>query len=152
MEPSVYVALSVAEAIPDSEAETRFDVLGDTGSNFLELFGADCAALGFDPRAIPPQIYVGVVDLTTVNGIVSVPCIKVGVQFVGPGDVDIGDVIIAQAVCANDWYAIRDRCSGQVMRSSLFAASAPHAIGGGDLVVGTHKGVVMDNIPGRTRA
>ncbi|RJE25088.1 hypothetical protein PHISCL_02559 [Aspergillus sclerotialis] len=139
-------------SLPNSRTRTQFTALDDTGSNFLELFGEDCAALGFDPRNIPPEIYVDVIDLVTVNGTISVPCIKVGIQFVSPNDVDIGDLITAMAVCANDWYAIRDRCSGQALRSTFFTANAPFSIGGGDMVVGTHKSIVTNNVPGRARS
>ena len=83
---------------------------------------------------------------------INVPCIKVGIQFVAPDGTNIGDLIRARAVLANDWYAMRERCSGQALWSIFFTANAPHAIGNGELIVGTHKSVVMSNLRARPLA
>lgn len=136
--------------MPNSRYLRTVTVLDDTGSSYFELFLGDCLALGFDPRlTIPSEIFIGNTTLITANGEISVQCIKVGVQFIGPNGCRLGTVTTITAACSKHWTGDRSRCSGQALRGLFFTATAPWPIGQGALVVGTHKSPVMSSIQAR---
>ncbi|KAJ9263327.1 hypothetical protein DTO195F2_2983 [Paecilomyces variotii] len=112
-------------------------VLDDTGSSYLELFMDDCLSLGLDPSNIPASLNCGIERLTTANGIIRVRKILVEVQYIASDNSTIGLPIMIKAVIRDGYSENRPRCSGQSLRRHLFTATAPGAIGAGNLHVGT---------------
>lgn len=124
--------------------------MDDTGSSYLELFIDDCLSLGLDPsNNIPAYIDCGRELLTTANGIIQVQKILVEVQYIASDNSTIGSRIMIKAAIIAGYSGNRSRCSGQSLRRHLFTATAPGAIGTGNLHVGTHKTHVVNSLPAR---
>lgn len=109
----------------------------------------DCLSLGLDPSNIPASLNCGIERLTTANGIIRVRKILVEVQYIASDNSTIGLPIMIKAVIRDGYSENRPRCSGQSLRRHLFTATAPGAIGAGNLHVGTRKTPVVTSLPAR---